>query len=595
MAQRTKVKSLLSLAMLSLIGLTAVAEPVLVCKQPYAVIDTRYTPPTDVAVDSKSRSYLLYETDGFLDIYNSQGKMVAHRGGQAESENNLSAITPVSMWVGREGRTALLVAEPHQQVIRAILVPDRTRLVTIALTGQPEPMVGNAALARDLQGRIYVWTQHPSAIYVFDSDGQFLDKQSVPTDRRPVQLAVDSTDKLYCLDTSGVKVIDPKGALLWEVAGATTMYLTGSDYLALASRDWIRRYEPSGKLEKELKSLEILRKYEPVALSINDDGQFFVYARDPFGGGGEVQKISAQGDVLTEFPQPTRTSAVPDPGTRLDYQGRIRFWERQSSRWMKIHPGGKQEASWAFVPESDPRGNLSKPSDIAIDGNDTAWICDPGNSRIQKFNLKGGWQKPFSVGIQGGQIRANPRSLALGRGLIHMVVYPAGLNGDIVLQTRNRDGKLLRQTPVCGASGEPVVKVACNGKGEIFLYQSRSKSIRGWQEVPSLTRMNSDHKVQLTVGGDERGFFPPGKPSQRVNLKPEEDLLPWGQGLLIPCNGVVYRVNPQLTIEAEYKLKLKPGRSASTRLEDFGGSCIAGNLLYLADMGNQCLQRAILP
>lgn len=588
----------LQIAAVVAVTATAIAatEGVLVCKQPYAVLDNRFAPPTDVAVDPQNRAYLLYEQEGFLDIYDGNGRMLQHRGGEAENERRLISITPVSMWVGREGRSALLVAENKQQVIKAVLVPDKDKLVTIPLSGHPDPLSGPAALGRDLQGRIYVWTQNPAQCVVFDSDGYFLDKQTIPSDRRPVQLAIDSTGKLYCLDTAGLKVVDIKGNLEYEVNGATAMYLTAGDYLCLVSRDWLRRYDHNGKMEKDIRSLELLRKYEPIAVSINDDGQFFVYGRDPFGGAGEICKISTSGEVLTEFPQPSRTSATPDPGTRLDYQGRIRFWEKRSEQWQKLHPGGKQEGGWKFLPETDPRGHLTKPSDVAIGSSGDAWVADTGNFRLQRFNLKGGWLKPISIGIRGGPAKACPRSLALGRGVIHCVVHPPNGNGEVVLQARDRDGHLVQQKSICPAIGEPVVKVACNAKGEIFLYQSKTKTNRGWQESPGLSRLDPNYNVQLAVGGDNvQGLYPPGNPSDVLNLKPQEDIVPYGQGLLVPCNGKVYRLNPQLVVEGQYRLKLKPGRVASRRLEDFGGSCIGGSILYLADMGNQCLQRAILP
>ena len=50
-----------------------------------------------------------------------------------------------------------------------------------------------------------------------------------------------------------------------------------------------------------------------------------------------------------------------------------------------------------------------------------------------------------------------------------------------------------------------------------------------------------------------------------------------------------------LKIVAEYRLRFKQHSAGSKKLEDFGGGAVHKLLLYLSDMGNQCVQRVILP
>ena len=591
-----KLRASLLPLVLALCARTAWCEPVLQCKKEIAAAHSRASAPTDVAVDAKGRVYVLHESDGFLDIYDNNGKLLQHRGGESEKAGSLSNITPLSMWVGRQGRSALLVSEPKQQLVRAVLVPDQNRLVTVKLHGHPEPMNGPAALARDVQGRFYVWVQNQGKVNVFDGAGRYTGNVPVPGLRRPMQLCVDGDGQLYCMDSAGLTVFKNDGQMAYELSGVTAMYLTSADRLAVASRNWIRRYNHDGRLEADVPSPRLLNDYEAIAISLNDENQFFVYGRDPMSGSGMIHKLGARGELMTQFPQPTRRPAAPDPGTRLDYEGRVRVWDNPTSRWLKLHPGGKREASWSFVAEADTKGHLSKPAGLAIDGEDTAWIADAGNCRLQRFNLaKGGWQKPFVVGLQGADPRGIPRSLALGRGMLYCVVYPPRGQGNIVLQARDREGKLLTERALCSAQGDPVVKVACGPTGDIFVYQSRCKVLKRWEDTPNITRYSPTFQKLAEIGRDGMGLSPPSQPNQRLFLKPQEDMIPYGQGLLLPTNGTVYRLNVNLQIEAEYKLQFKQHSAGAERLEDFGGGAIHGKLLYLSDMGNQCVQRVILP
>jgi hypothetical protein len=309
-----------------------------------------------------------------------------------------------------------------------------------------------------------------------------------------------------------------------------------------------------------------------------------------------IQKISGSGEILSENPQSVRRPAAPDPGTRLDYEGRVRFWDKATSHWLKLNPNGKREASWGFQAESDDQGRMRKPAGLAVDAGGTAWIADAGNCRIQRFNLaKGGWLRPIPVTIQGGEPQGAPRCLALGHGVVYCVVYPLRGSGSVVLQTLNTDGKVLGQRSVCSAQGDPVVKIACASNGDIFLYQSRVKVLQQWEDNPTLTRFNRSFQKLVEVGGDSPGLNPPGHLEQRLFLKPQESMIPYGQGLILPSNGLIYMLNSKLKIESAYKLQLKGQGLGSESPEDFGGGAVFKKLLYLSDVGHLCVQRVNLP
>lgn len=585
------LKKLTALALLT--GLVWAQQSNLMCKQEIRLQPLGNAAPTDVTVDGAGRIYVLHEGDGYMDIYSKDGDLIEHRGGQAEVRQQLTGVTVLSQWVGRLARSALLVSEPGQQLVKGALVPGPHSLEWTPFSGSPEPIRGSVALARDLEGNYWVWSEQNRKVYGFNPSGQYFGARRIPSLRRPVQLAVDSQGNLYCLDTWGLHVINAEGGTRYEVDGAQAMYLTGTDVLGLAGRDWIRRYAPDGNMESQVRETEAFRDGEPIALSMNEDGDFFVYLRNPERHNGMVLKMTVAGKVLSEFPQPERVAVSPDPGLRLDYQGRIHQWNSKS-QLLKIHPSGKVERNMAWVPSAEPKGQLVNPADLAYGPDGQVWVADAGNCRLQRFKFGDGWQKPITIGIQNGDPRGIPRSLAFNPyKLLYCVVYPRDQKGDVVLQTRSLDGKLLAQRSLCPSWGDPVVKVACASNGDLYLYQSRAKTVRGWEEAPTLLRYFARGQKAAEAGGDGPGLSPPGANSRRIVLKPQEDLIPWQGKLLVPNNGSIVFFNDELQAQREYGLIFKEGRNPV--FGEFGGACQGGKLLYLVDIGGRCLQRVVLP
>ncbi|MFN8611403.1 MAG: hypothetical protein U0931_27910 [Vulcanimicrobiota bacterium] len=581
-------------ALVLLLATAALAQQSnLMCKQEIRLQPLGAAPPTDVTTDAAGRIYILHENDGYMDVYTKDGQLIEHRGGQAEVRQQLTGVTVLSQWVGRLARSALLVSEPGQQLVKGVLVPGPHSLEWTPLSGMPEPIRGGVALARDLEGNFWVWSEQNHKIYEFNPQGQYFGARRTPQLRRPVQLAVDSQGNCYCLDTWGLHVLNPEGGTRYEVDGAQAMYLTGTDVLGLAGRDWLRRYAPDGNMQAQVRESETFREGEPVALSMNEDGDFFVYLRNPDRRDGMVLKMTMAGKILSEFPQPERIAVSPDPGLRLDYQGRIHFWNAKS-QLLKIHPSGKVERTMAWVPSAEPKGQLVSPADLAYGPDGQVWVADAGNCRLQRFKFGSGWQKPITIGIQNGDPRGVPKSIAFNPfKLVYCVVYPRDQRGDVVLQTRDLEGKLLAQRSLCPSWGDPVVKIACDPGGELYIYQSRAKTVRGWEEAPTLLRYAARGQKVAQAGGDGPGLSPPGANSRRIQLKPQEDLIPWQGKLLVPSNGSIVLFDKELQAQREFGLIFKEGRNP--QFGEFGGAVQSGKLLYLVDIGGRCLQRVVLP
>jgi hypothetical protein len=174
-----------------------------------------------------------------------------------------------------------------------------------------------------------------------------------------------------------------------------------------------------------------------------------------------------------------------------------------------------------------------------------------------------------------------------------VVVHPRNREGSVVLQTRNLEGKLLAQRDLCPAFGDPVVKVACNALGETYLYQSRAKTARGWEDAPTLLHYTVRGQLMASAGGDGPGLSPPKDPARRIVLKPQEDLVPRNDRLWLTSAGSLFCFSPELQPLQEYQLNYKQGRNPV--YGEFAGAAQKDNLLYLVDSNGRCLQRVLLP
>lgn len=548
--------------------------------------------PTEVAVDAQGRLYVLYGQRAFLDIYDAEGKRLQRRGDVPQEESQgPTRLIPVSQWVGRLAKSLLLATEPGDQVLKWALVPGDRRFAAVQLSGAPRELTGRGAVARDLDGRIFVYHEDSHTIYVFGgSSGNYqssikLEGESV----RPRQLAVDSTHRFYVLGGQGLSVFRSNGERAYHLGGVGVFYLTGSDRLVAAGEDWIRRFSPDGALAREYSAPPEASGLEPSAVSINDKGYLYLYYRNTVAGDGVLVKLDPQGIPIASWRQPVRFPGAPDPGTRLDYLGRVHWWDSQAGRLLTVQPEGKTVRSLAYSPAPDPVGFMGNPTDMALAPDGTLWLADPGNFRLQRFHFDKGWLDPVPVGIQHGPGRAHPSQLAITpTGHVLCVVHPPAGRGKVVLHRRDSQGKLISQKPICDAGGEPNVKVAVAPDGAIFVYRTGgSPSNADYLQQPLLEKFTSRGDLLASAGGVARNFHLPNKFLSQIALKPQEDMVPWKGGLLLTTAAQVLRVDDHLAVREVHEVKLPYGLV----LPDFGGSVLAQGSLWVTDMANRCVHK----
>jgi hypothetical protein len=169
-----------------------------------------------------------------------------------------------------------------------------------------------------------------------------------------------------------------------------------------------------------------------------------------------------------------------------------------------------------------------------------------------------------------------------------MLVAPAGRRGNLFIQRRDSNGKLLGQKDLGPIGPGAVVKLAVQPSGEYYLYRSDTNP------RPSLERFDSRGNRIGFVGGKDPNFTLSKGVATGIFLKPEEDLVAYKGGVIIPTGGQLIYIDSELKI---YKvLALSHHRSAAgARVTlDFGGACFADGVLYVTDMSNQCVHKIVL-
>ena len=579
-------KRLALLTLLLVLGATlaALAAPTLTCSRDLVPGGEAFASatPTDVAVDPAGFLYVLYGQDGRLDLLETDGRPLQRRGA-AGGERPPTKMNAVSLWAGPGEGPTMLAAETGQTRPEWVLRLRNSRLVAQKLTGAN--LVLPAAGAPGADGRYYVVCA--STLHAFKASGTLDYKVALGSVINPRALEVDGRRNAYVLDNSGLRVFGPKGNERYSIEGARAFYLAGDDRLVVAGGTWVRKYATNGKLLVGMPVVEGASGRQVVAVSLAEAGQIFVYYRDFSSGAGLVLRLDPKGELLEEFLQPARFPSGSDPGTRLDGRGRVYSWEGTSGALVRYHPGGREELRCTYAPRPDEQGTLSRPSDLALDSNGVLWVADTGNFRLQRFHRDSGWLAPVNVGIRGGPAQGEPRQVAVdGRGAVLAVVYPPNGRGQVVLQRRDRQGRLLSQTDLGEATGNPVVKLAVGPDGSLFLYRTDMR-LPG----PVLTRLDSKGKTLARIGGEDRNFHLPGQLATRIDLKPEEDMIPWNGGVLLPAGSKLAFLDGKLQFRWVKELRHK--RRTDVRVTpDFGGGAIsAGKVLYLADLANAVIHR----
>jgi DNA-binding beta-propeller fold protein YncE len=144
-------------------------------------------------------------------------------------------------------------------------------------------------------------------------------------------------------------------------------------------------------------------------------------------------------------------------GVALDAAGFIYVanHRRHDHTVQKFDPSGKLVAAWG-EPGTGPgqfaAGSTGGPDQVALDVDGNAYVSDPDNQRVQKFDRDGHFQRTFGDARGDGHFSGGPYGLAVDR---EGNVYGAELGGTI--RQFNSDGQVVATWRDTGASRVIVV------------------------------------------------------------------------------------------------------------------------------------------
>ena len=292
---------------------------------------------------------------------------------------------------------------------------------------KPAQIISNAgfnaprgmAVAPD--GSIYVADTGNSRVVQFDSNGKLVntwgsrtpDGQNPPapgTFSEPWGVVVDSQGNVYVADTWNHRVqkFDAAGKFLleWGQAGqigddpgrlwgprGIAVSSAGRVYLTDTGNKRVVVFDTNGIYLFEFGTEGDVLLDEPVGIATGPDGR--VYVADTWN--MRVAVFSADGKFLSSWPVQGWASNSLDnkPYLAVDAQGRVYITDPEGYRLIVFSPSGEPLAAFGqYGPEEDSFG---LPIGIAIGKDESLWVVDAGNNRLEKFEAWDSPQPPMEV------------------------------------------------------------------------------------------------------------------------------------------------------------------------------------------------------
>ena len=564
-----------------LLGLPALAQKV-PCKTDIVPGGTLGTAtPTDVVVDEARRVFLLYGREGGAEVLDANGNTVMSLDTGEPDSKVPTRFRVVNLWTGPGAAPSLLASQDGPEGATWVLSPSGSGLQALRLKGAPDPVSDDAIIARENE-RYYVLdnSKNPRRLYIYSTSGAFTAKGSFPNLGRVRKMALDRNHNLYALTDAGLVVYNRQGSKRYTLPGAKAFTINREDRLAAAGPDWVRKFDLKGSLLAEGRAPQ--NQSQPEAMSLAGDGSMYVYYA-----GGHMAKYDPQGELEdeTDFTPPTSPA-----GYGLDTQGRLYSWDNQAEALMLRSPGGKLLNRASYTPGGFSPDKLVNPTDLALSPNGTVWVAEAGGTRLHRWSPSQGWLEPVNIGIRDGPARAEPLSVRCdGRGQLLMLVAPPGRRGQLYIQRRDTDGKLLGQKDLGPIGAGAVVKLAVQPAGDFYLYRSDSE-VR-----PTLEHFDAKGIRIGAVGGKDPAFTLSKGVATGIFLKPEEDLVVYKGGLIIPTAGQLVYLDSDMKIFKVLQLSHSRGAAGAQVAPDFGGAYFGTDgVLYVTDTANRCVHKILL-
>lgn len=232
----------------------------------------------------------------------------------------------------------------------------------------------------------------------------------------------------------------------------------------------------------------------PVAIAV--DSQDNVYIVDQ--GNNLIQKFSKDGEFMCEWgKRGTNPGEFNSPSAiAIDREDNIYVVDTNNNRIQKIAPDRSCDKAifTVFGSLGSGEGKFQTPTDIVIGDDNAIYVVDSGNSRVQKFDSKGKFEKEFGSYGSCRECFLAPSRIAYDpTGFGYLYVLDQSRKG-FVLHKIDTSGRFLRTLDVFHQKELPISKPA-----RIYFDSDGFLYVVG-QERDSVYKFNTDGELIQKIG-----------------------------------------------------------------------------------------------
>lgn len=332
---------------------------------------------------------------------------------------------------------------------------------------------------------------------------------------QPAGIAVDRQGNIYVADTNSNRIqkLSPGGTVLarWGKKGdhpgeflrpqGLAIDRQGNVYVADTFNHRIQKLSPSGRFLKQWGSPGIKAGQFLFPHDVAVDGQGNIYVTDV---ANRIQKLSRGGSVLAVWSDLGSTGALSFPqGITLDRHGNILVADSGNHRIVALSSSGTPIAT--FGSEGSGPKQFEQPAGVAVDAQNTIYVTDTFNDRIQKIDAKG----KVSVWGKGGSGRGQfilPAGVAVDtRGNVYIADQ-----GNSRVQKLSSGGKLRaiwgKYATVPQVLGEPQ-GIAVDTRGHVFLTDALNDRVQQRSLTGAVQAVYGHHGYVAPEQGKGLGQF----------------------------------------------------------------------------------------
>ncbi len=358
---------------------------------------SRYTFPSDVALDSLGNVYVANTNDNQIEKCDGDGNALATWGTLGLADGSFSVPEGVAV----QGSGTVWVADTGNDRIQALTTTGLWQKTFSARSASLGRLAEPSDAAVDAAGNVYVADTGNNRVQKFSSAGAYLASwgssgTATGQFRSPSSVALDAAGNVYVADTGNNRIqkFTSAGAFVsaWGAAGISdglfngprgiTLDSSGNVYVADTGNDRVQKFSSTGAfLAKWGNSGSTDGKFlSPTDVAV--DGLGYVYVADTYN--HRLQKFTTAGAFNRKWGSfgPSDGQFNAPQGVLVLADGNVLVSDTGNVRIQEFTANGTFSVSWGVA--GDEAGQLVKPVGLARTGT-TVYVVEAGNHRVQKL------------------------------------------------------------------------------------------------------------------------------------------------------------------------------------------------------------------